>query len=331
MEAEESPGAAEAIRDMGLDPAHVRGGWLKTKEASIQFRLPDAEADPLADYAELVREAFADLPRETPTPAPVADADLLTKYVIADLHLGMHAWAQEAGEDYDIGIAERSLLTATRALVDRSPASGTGLILNLGDTFHANDAKNMTPGSGHILDVDSRFARIAMASIRAIKAAINAALAKHERVVYACVAGNHDPDQSHWLTLALMEAYADEPRVSVEWCPGKLWAMQHGRNLIAAHHGDRVKPDRLAMFLADQHAEKWGATYWRFLDTGHIHHESSKDIGGVLWRSYRTLAARDAYAAGHAYTGRRSMAAHVLHREFGEIETRHVHLFRGAI
>lgn len=47
----------------------------------------------------------------------------------------MLAHRDESGEDFDLKIATRDLQRATKALVDRSPASEHALILNLGDFF----------------------------------------------------------------------------------------------------------------------------------------------------------------------------------------------------
>ena len=90
--------------------------------------------------------------------------------------------------------------------------------------------------------------------------------------------------------------------------------------MIAAHHGDKAKPERLVMFLADEHAKMWGKTKYRFLWTGHLHHHKSADIGGVQWEQLRAMTARDAYAVAHSYSARAQLQAITLHRSGGEIQ-----------
>ena len=48
--------------------------------------------------------------------------------------------------------------------------------------------------------------------------------------------------------------------------------------------------------------------------------EKKSAIPGVTCESFRTLAAKDAYAAGHGYRAGRDMRCIVHHREHGEVE-----------
>jgi hypothetical protein len=231
----------------------------------------------------------------------------------------MRAWKDETGAEYSIEIAAQRLSEASAMLINAAPYTDRAIILNLGDTLHQNDSKNMTPTSGHILDVDGRFAQAAMAAVKSHVAMIEAAKTKHKHIEVVVLAGNHDPDFTHMLAIALVMRYEEDERVTVHWNPSKLWVFEFGRNMLAAHHGDKTKPDRLAMLVADVHAPMWGRTYWRYLDTGHIHQDSSKDIGGIFWESHRAITKRDAAAAGFGYTGRSTMKCITVHRERGEV------------
>jgi len=313
-------GIKDAMYDTGIaDIGKVHSGWLKTDAASLYFVNPREEGG-VDNLIDTFKEALKDCPTSLPTAKPEGtDGDLLTRYILTDLHFGMRAWAKEAGEDYDLDIAKSRLNYALSNLVQSTPDSKYCVVLNLGDMFHSNDYKNMTPQSGHILDADGRFSKVIYETIQSVVAAIETLKNKHENVQYVGISGNHDPDANQFLTVALMMRYADDPRVEVIWNPAKMWCMNFGRNLLAAHHGDKVKPERLAMQVADDFSTKWGTTYWRYLDTGHIHSDSAKDIGGIFWESHRTLASRDAYATGSAYTTRKTLKAITVHREKGEI------------
>jgi hypothetical protein len=121
------------------------------------------------------------------------------------------------------------------------------------------------------------------------------------------------------MAIAMQLRFENDPRVTVHFHPRKLWAMQFGRVLLAAHHGDKTKPDRLAMQVADDYAKMWGQTHWRYLDTGHIHHDHGRDIGGIYWQAHRSIVGRDAHAAAMGYTSRKTMKAITVHRERGEV------------
>ena len=288
--------------------------WVKTK----------AGDDPL-ELAERVKEIFSDLPA-APVVAPpeYTNADLATVYAIADAHIGMRAWQREVGESYDVDIATNRLRDWVGRLVAASPNSAKAVILDVGDTNHMDDGTNQTPASKHILDVDGRIFRTLDMTVEALSDATTLALAKHDDVEVIIIPGNHNPHSYLVLVFALAERFRDNPRVKVRKEPGEFWSSRFGDCLLAAHHGDKAKPERLVMFLADEHAEDWGATKHRFLWTGHMHHHKSADIGGVRWEQLRAMTARDAYAYTHAYSGKAQMQAITLHRTAGEVQRQSV-------
>jgi len=84
------------------------------------------------------------------------DKDLLTVIPLGDPHFGLMTWAKEVGENFDLKIAEQITFDAVDRLCAKTPSSGTALLLNLGDYFHADNSTNRTPRSGANLDVDGR-------------------------------------------------------------------------------------------------------------------------------------------------------------------------------
>ena len=318
-------GIRAALETTGLSIESGKHGWrrVQNKETGSWdsvFWKADASQDSVTPWAELFREALGTVP--PPLPAPMPDNivhDLLPRYLIADVHFGMKAWADETGEEYNTEIASRRLAEASATLINAAPYTDRAIILNLGDTGHMNSSSNVTPTSGHLLDVDGRFAQTAMAAVRAHVTMIEAAKTKHRHIDVVILAGNHDPDFASMLAISLIFKYETDERVTVHFNPAKLWVMEFGRNLLAAHHGDKTKPERIAMQVADVHAPIWGRTYWRYLDTGHIHQDSSKDIGGIFWESHRAITTRDAAAAAFGYTGRSTMKCITVSRERGEV------------
>ncbi len=275
---------------------------------------------------QLVREAVAALTEDIRGTAPLTAPpirqldDLMAVYPFGDPHIGMYAWADEAGDDFDLEIAERLTLGAVDRLLSSAPAAGTAVLLLLGDVFHMNDRKNITPGHGHVLDVDSRYAKVLQVGIKTYRHAIQRALEKHRRVIVRCVEGNHDHDAVWALAFTLAAFFENEPRVEVDLSPSKFWYFQFGKVLIASTHGDTAKHEQLGPIMATDMPETWGATRHRYWYTGHVHHQVVKEFPGVVCESFRTLAARDAYAAGHGYRAGRDMLCIVHHREHGEVE-----------
>lgn len=289
------------------------GQWVKS-------RLDDSQAeDAIRAYVKWLTEDARGLSPVARAPRRCMD-DLLAVYPMGDPHFGMYAWAAEAGEDFDLRLAEDLTTGAIDRLVASAPPAGTAILLPLGDFFHADDQTNQTPGHKHQLDVDSRYPKVLTVGIKAMHHAILRLAQKHLRVVVRIEPGNHDPHAKWALTLALAAYFENHPRVEIDTTPAKFWYYRFGKVLIGSTHGDTVKHNQLLGVMASDRHRDWGETQFRYWYTGHVHNNSTTELAGVVCESFRTLAARDAYATGHGYRAGRDMCCIVHHRDHGEIE-----------
>jgi hypothetical protein len=294
------------------DKGKVKGQWVKSKLDNEQSE------EAIRDFIGwLAKDAKGLSPLVVPPRA--AFSDLLAVYPFGDPHLGMYAWAKETGEDFDLETAERLTLGAVDSLVASSPPAETAILLPLGDVFHADDQTNQTPGHKNQLDVDSRYPKVISVGIKTFRHAVLRALEKHEKVIVRIEPGNHDPHAKWALVYALAAYFENNPRVEIDQSPSKFWYYKFHSVLLGTTHGDTVKPDQLPGIMAADRAEDWGTTKHRYWFQGHIHTHASKEYPGVIWEAFRTLAAKDAWTAGHGYRAGRDMRAIIFHKEFGEI------------
>lgn len=290
-----------------------RGQWVKSS-ADAESRL------------EILKETISTLSASVRGLSPIVDKprytnkDLLTVYPLGDPHFGLRAWSKECGSNFDLKEARRVTMGAVDRLVQCAPASETAIILPLGDVFHADDQRNVTPGHGHQLDVDSRYVHVLQIGIETFRHVVLRALEKHKRVIVRFVQGNHDPHAIWALAFTVSAYFANDKRVEVDLSPAKAWFYRFGRVLIGATHGDTTKPEQLLGVMACDRAADWGETDHRYWYCGHVHHSSVKEYAGCTVETFRTLAAADAYAMGHGYRAGRDMRAIVIHRTHGEIE-----------
>lgn len=279
---------------------------------------------------EIARQAVAALSSSIEGMAPVTRppkrvlSDLLAVYPFGDPHVGLYVWAKECGEDFDLEIGRRLTLGAVDRLVSSAPAAETAILLLLGDVFHMDDQTNQTPAHRHQLDVDSRFVKVLQVGIETYRHAVFRALEKHAKVIVKAIPGNHDPHAIWSLAFTLAAYFSNEPRVEVDLGPAKHWYFRFGKVLIGSTHGDTTKHEKLGGIMAADRPEDWGATKHRVWYTGHIHSKTVTELPGVVCESFRTLAAQDAYAAGHGYRAGRDMLCIVHHCEHGEIERHRV-------
>jgi len=297
---------------------------LYDSKGKVKLQWVKTDADKSLDAIKaLIEDLVLDLPTLPPFPAPRIpdnEDDYLSCYPMGDPHFGMLAWGEEAGEDFDLKIAEADLCDAVDKLVELGRGRHA-LIANLGDFFHADSMDAKTWRGGHRLDVDSRWLKMLRVGIRAMIRCVHSALRKHEKVTVICAIGNHDDHRSMMLMTVLSHLFADEPRVTIIDEPTIKHYYRFGQVLIGVHHGHTIKKEKLPFQMSVDRKEDWGATSHRYWFTGHIHHDTRMEYDGeVVVESFRTLAAKDAYTAQHGYSSGRDMKCIVMHKDFGEIE-----------
>lgn len=300
--------------------------WVKTDNHSVYYKVPGVSSgqDILADIAD----AFANVPAYVPAEAACEPdrKELLTVYPVFDLHAGMFAWGKETGwQDYDLSHMADDVREAFGNLDILTPRVGKALLILGGDTLHIDDERNETPQSKHKLDADGRYYKVLQDAINALCWMVDHLHKRHSQVIVRVLRGNHDQHSHMVLSFALSERYRNAPSVVIEKTPRDLFMIQHGNSMIAAHHGDKSPPQRLAMMIADT-CPFWSATRDRHLLTGHIHHDSTKDFPGIKWHSLRAFCPPDAYGAGFA--PRRALQAMVFHANKGLVLTAHDGLWR---
>ena len=284
--------------------------WVKTnldREAQIEIMKQAVEA--LCEDVTPVKAI--------PAP-PDVNEQLMSVYLFGDAHVGMRAWADEAGENFDLQIAEQDMCNAVDYLVERSPPSKRGVLVNLGDFFHYTNMTGTTERSGHVLDRDSRTAKMIDVGVRIIKRCLERMREKHEIVELINAPGNHDESFAYFLNVLFRNLYANEHRIIIHDKPTTRHYLQHGKCLIGVVHGHQTKDRELPGIMATEKPEEWGATKHRVFFRGHHHHDSRVEYNGCTVEMMRTLSPKDSWAAGGGYLSGRDMKCLVMHQEFGE-------------
>ena len=292
-----------------------------TGESMLQWVKTDTSRE---TQEQIMRECVEALKLELPQYRPLLKRgatvpDLCTVYTLTDSHVGMKAWGQETGADWDLDIAERILTQTFQKMIDASPDAETGVVAQLGDFIHQDSMMPVTPTSGHIVDADSRYAKVVSVGIRILRRVIQMALKKHKKVIVLMAEGNHDMSSSIWLREMFKAVYEKEPRVQVIDTPLPYYVYQHGETMLAWHHGHLRKNDQLPILFATQFSDLWGKTKKRYVHTGHRHHAEEKEHSGMMVIQHSTLAARDAYAARGGWMSERKVNAITYHKQWGEV------------
>jgi hypothetical protein len=289
-----------------------RGQWVKSSvDEERREEILRAAMDAMAE----------NIPRLAPIPAPMTQQNgaLCNCYVITDYHLSMLSHSEETGADWDLKIAERTLLAWFAQAIAQAPNSEVAVFAQLSDLLHADGLEPLTPASKHVLDVDTRFYKVVRTVIRLLRQIIDMLLVKHQRLHLIMADANHDPVSQIWLREWLAVLYENEPRITVDRSPSPYNAFEFGKVALFFHHGHKRKVGNVSEVFAAQFREMFGRTKYAYAHTGHLHSIDVKENNLMIVEQHRTLAAPDAYAARGGWLSGRDAQVITYHAEFGEV------------
>lgn len=288
-----------------------RGKWvIATADEQRQQELFDGVVAAMCD----------DIPRLSAVSAPRPGNDKLCNlFTITDYHVGMLAWGVETGADWDLEIAESTLVAAFSHLIANAPKAKVAVVNQLGDFLHFDGLDAVTPMHKHLLDADSRFRKVVEVAVRLLRRIVDMALASHDEVILIVAEGNHDLASSVWLQTMFTALYENDKRIKINQSALPYYVHQHGNVMLGFHHGHMKKNEGLPLHFAAGYPLIWGATTKRYVHVGHRHHVEEKEHAGVKVVQHSTLAAKDAYAARGGWSSERQMLAITYHSDFGEV------------
>lgn len=300
------------------DQGNIKLQWIKT----------DVEKQKAADtIRELIDSYVENLPtfEKKSYEVTYASEDLMAVYPLGDPHIGMKAYKEESGDDWDLQIAQEVLCGAFDRLVKTAPNCKKAVIVNLGDYFHRDNVAGVTERHKHTLDTDGNYLMMVDTGLKIMIQMIDSALEHHEQVHVVTAIGNHDDTGAMFLQSALKHMYKNEPRVSIDFTSSVFQYFGHGKCFFGVHHGHTCKADKLPLVMATDRPTEWGAAKFRYWLTGHVHHDHRKEYSGCSVESFRTLASKDSYAYSGGYRAEQDCKALVIHKDFGEVERHTIH------
>jgi hypothetical protein len=287
------------------------GQWVKT--SLDQTKLQEI-------FNEALKALQEDIPRVLPLPPPEeSNANLCNCYVITDYHLGMLSWREETGADWDVKIAEDLIVKWFAQAIAQSPNAEQAVFAQLSDFLHFDGMDAVTPASKHLLDVDTRFAKVVRSAIKVLRRVIDMLLLKHKKLHIIMADANHDPVSQIWLREWFSVLYENEPRVTVDRSPNPYNAFEFGKVALFFHHGHKRKVANVSEVFAGQFREMFGRTKYAYAHMGHLHSIDVKENNLMIVEQHRTLAPADAYSARGGWLSGRDAKVITYHKQFGEV------------
>lgn len=256
---------------------------------------------------------------KTPLKNHLTNENLTNQYTLTDYHLGMMAWDEESGDNWDLKIAEETLVKFFETAIHQSPNAKQAIFAQVGDFLHWDGLDAVTPANKHLLDADTRFTKLVRVAIRVIRSVIKMLLEKYEVVNVIMAEGNHDPASSIWLREMLQAFYENEPRLIIDTNPDPYYCITFGDCCLFYHHGHKRNINNIDSVFVSKFKKEYGQSKYVYAHTGHLHHEHKKETNLMILEQHRTLASKDSYASRGGWMSDRDSKVITYHKDFGEV------------
>lgn len=278
----------------------------------VRLRPKVAAFDVRDAVQSIVKGAFASR-KALPKPSALPTAGILQALIIADPHIGKHAWGKETGHgDYDLAIACNTLATACASLMTEKDVAVRHFFL-VGDIYHYDTPTGLTT-KGTPLERDGRVQKMIQMGAETLCDILEAS-AKEVPTEVTLVPGNHDTVLTWALQQVLLSHFRHTKGIRID--PGyevrkyRKW----GKTLLGLTHGDKGHK-LLPSLMAREAALEWGQTTYREIHRGHLHFRRAVDtVEGVTIRQHPALCPPDAWHAAEGFVSDRGMEAHLYHSE----------------
>lgn len=306
----------------GFQAKRISTAYKEDGSVALQWVIQEPDKQSLQQRLDFMLEGIKDdltgFKKAVKAPKKV-NSDYLAMYMVGDHHFGMLADSETKFDDdnWDVKIATQILLDSTERLANRVGDAEVGVLLNVGDFFHADSSKNETT-AGTRVDVDTRIGKTFKLAGRLFQILIDKMLKTHKKIVVINVRGNHDSDMACHLSSCLEILYDKEPRVEVLPNYSKFIHFQWQNNLFVFHHGDRIKHEQILQTVIKNLDDEWSQSKNRYCHLGHIHHHIAREVGSMHFEHWGSLTSTDQWHSDSGYGAERSMTAVIYHKDHGE-------------
>lgn len=306
---------SELLKLHGLDPNEFKIRTITSNEwttpivgESFYNYQSKIVAEPLTHEIDwgAIGERLADrvTPKE-PKKAHNIDDERYLVIPIYDPHFGLNALA-----DYDdsLGKIFNQLENDYKKV----------LIISGGDILHTDNYQSTTASGTQLETIDLNQAW--EDAFDFFDLIIDKALNNAETVELLYVPGNHDETIGQTVFKALTRLYQREDRLTIDDEQEAFKAVLLGHNFIGATHGVKRNKKDYPMLFATQFSQLWGAdgVITRETFTGHLHHELTSDMNGLLIRQMPTRNKTDKWHRDNGFVGSHKRFQLV---EYSEYET----------
>jgi len=207
---------------------------------------------------------------------------------VPDLHIGLLAWREETGADYDLKIVKQRFFQCINDILERCKDRKFKKIVfvTLGDLLHVDNDRQETT-NGTFQQVDGRIAKITECAEDLIIDTLTM-LGDKAPVEYIYLCGNHDRTVGYMLARSVSNAFRNDKNVTCDISPNPIKYRRYGVSLVVYHHGDAPKKN-IAELPMKYAREELAYSKFVEINLGHYHDEDTKSINGARVRYFPTI------------------------------------------
>jgi len=224
------------------------------------------------------------------------NADNILVLPVYDLHFGKKSYEYETGSKIDDEILKERYINVLKDIIDQAKHSNfEKIIYPIGSDFFNSDTIDNSTTKGTSQDNSLRWQEMFTKGLDLIIEGVDL-LSKElkTKVEIFYVMGNHDTMSSFYATRYLHAWYKDCNNVFIDSNAKARKYIEYGKCLIGFTHGDK-EGKRIFNLMQTEQSEAWGRTKYREWLTGHVHHETVKEEGGVKVRTVSAICGTDAW------------------------------------
>jgi hypothetical protein len=232
------------------------------------------------------------------------NSDLMLVLPIYDLHYGKKSFKFETGSEIDEKILEERYFAVLKDIISQvKHLKFEKIVYPIGSDMFNSDTIDNTTTRGTRQDNSMRWQELFVEGLELIIKGIDMVsneLKTPVEVFY--VMGNHDTMASFYATQYLYAWYRNDKNVEVSRSALARKYIEYGQCLLGFTHGDK-EGKRIYSLMQTEQPKAWGRTKYREFFTGHIHHDTVNEQGGVRVRTMSTICGTDAWHYLSGYVG----------------------------
>lgn len=251
----------------------------------------------------------------------------------ADIHIGKYSNKEETGEEYNMDLAIERVLLGVSGLINKAKGFKVDRVLFCigNDVLHIDNVYSTTT-KGTYQDTDGKWWEHYQVALQVYVQCVEML---RDIAPVDCVhsMSNHDYQSGFHLAHALKAWFRNADDVTVDAGVSHRKYYVFGKNLIGLEHGDGCKMDSLPLIMAQEKAEDWAKTKFRYWYLHHIHHKvkhkwrDAKDFIGVTVEYMRSPSSSDSWHSRKGYVGTpKAVEAFIHDKNSGQV-ARLTHFF----